>query len=255
VRLSGDDPRPARLLAGLHERASAAHALRASARLSLDSPDLRFSRPQRIAAARPARMRIEIMGLFNQVAAVLVTDGALYQLYTAGESELEEGVVSSDLLWRVARVDLAPDEAVDLLLGAPRLTPRLRLGVATLYEDGGIAFERRDEHGAVRERLRFDAAGRVRGIERLDDGGELVWQGSFDDYRDVAGPEGGAIPFAFDVALHFPRVQADARLKFKKVSLLNELDEALFELRLARRADDLEPVDREPEADGAGDGH
>lgn len=243
VQLSVDDPRPAQLLEGLDVRAAVPHALRASARLSLESPDLRFARPQRIAAARPSRMRVEIMGLFNQVAAVLVTDGAVYQLYTSGETELEEGVVSSDLLWRVARVDLAPDEAVDLLLGAPRLEPGLVPAPATLHEDGTIAFERRNERGVPRERLRFDGAGRVRSIERLDEGGELVWQGSFDDYRDVESPDGGMIPFAYDVSLHFPRVQADARLRFKRVSLVGELDDALFELRLPERDDTPAPVD------------
>jgi len=244
VRLPGDDPRPLHLLERLQARGEATHALRASARLSIESPDLRFGRPQRMAVARPARMRVEIMGLFNQVAAVLVTDGEIYQLYNAGEAELEEGVVSSDLLWRVARVDLAPQEAVDLLLGAPRPAPGLEPGPATLYEDGEIAFERRDERGELRERLRFDAAGRVRRIERLDEGGEMVWEARFDDYRDVESPDGGVVPFAFDVSLRFPRVDADAHLRFKSVTLVSELDGALFELRLPERRD--EPVSASP---------
>ena len=39
-------------------------------------------------------------------------------------------VVSAGLLWRVARVDLAPEEAVDLILGVPRPKRGLSPGAA-----------------------------------------------------------------------------------------------------------------------------
>jgi hypothetical protein len=233
--LSVEDPRPALLLESLYQNAEARVALRGSARLALEAPDLRFNRPQRIAVERPGRLRVEILGLFNQLAAVLVTDGDFYQLYTAGESELEEGVVSKDLLWRVARVDLAPSEAVDLLLGTPKPAPGLLLGPARIHDDGAISFAQVDADRAPRQRFRFDAAGRVRLVEILDRFGGLVRRETFDDYRSLTGPDGEVREFAFDISLDFPRVDAKAKLEFKSVELSGGLDDALFELKLPDR--------------------
>ena len=114
--LAADDPRVTALLAGLRTAAAERRSLIASARLSLDAPDLRFRRPQRLAVRRPADLRIEILGLFGQIAAVLVTDGHRYQLWNGSKqadakSGLEQGEVTRELLWSVARVDLLPAEA------------------------------------------------------------------------------------------------------------------------------------------------
>jgi hypothetical protein len=232
--LAPDDPRPARLLESLYERASTRVSLRASAKLALDAPDLRFNRPQRLAVERPARLRVEVLGLFNQVAAVLVTDGQTYQLYEAGSGELEEGVVSHHLLWRVARVDLDPLEAVDLLLGAPMPMEGLRFGSVRQFEEGDIAFDRRDDRGVPRQRFRFDALGLLRRAERLDAEGQLVWLAEFDDYRELPGPRGEEL-FAHVVQLSFPRVDAKAQLNYKRVDLASELSDELFVLKLPER--------------------
>lgn len=232
--LAPDDPRPARLLESLYERASTRISLRASAKLALDAPDLRFNRPQRLAVERPARLRVEVLGLFNQVVAVLVTDGQTYQLYEAGSGELEEGIVTDHLLWRVARVDLDPLEAVDLLLGAPLPMDGLRLGSALQLEDGGIAFDRRDDKGVPRQRFRFDALGLLRRAERLDADGQLVWLAEFDAYRELPGPRGKEL-FAHVVKLSFPRVDAKAQLTYKRVHLASELPDELFVLKLPER--------------------
>jgi hypothetical protein len=189
-----------------------------------------------MAVTRPARLRVEILGLFDQVAALLVTDGPRYQLYDARSAELEEGVVSADLLWRVARVDLEPEEAVELLLGAPLPLPGLSLAEARIQSDGRIALTQRDDRDVLRQRLEFDAAGRLRRVERFDAGGGLLWRGSFDDYRELPAPDGSLQSFAFGVSLRFPRVEAEAELRFVRVTLESELPGDLFVLRLPARS-------------------
>lgn len=237
VPIGLDDPRPAALLQALEVRVGARSALRARAKLDLDAPDLSLDRPQRLAIARPARLRVEVLGLFDQVAAVVVTDGDTYQLYDARTHDLEEGVVEAHLLWRVARVDLEPAEAVDLMLGAPRPDPALLAGPARLFEDGAIGFARVDGRGVEREAYRFDAEGRLAEATRSDDRGRLVWRARFADYRPVAVSTGdGGGPFAHDVTLEFPRVEARARLVFKHVVLADDLPDELFSLNLPGRS-------------------
>ena len=53
-----------------------------SGRVSVEAPDFRFSRPQRLAVREPADLRIETLAMFGQIAAILVTDGAHYQLWS-----------------------------------------------------------------------------------------------------------------------------------------------------------------------------
>jgi hypothetical protein len=245
VALPAGDPRPEALMQGLRDRAMTRTALRASAKLDLHSPDLRFNRPQRMAVARPLRLRVEVLGLFDQLAAILVTNGQVYQVYDARAAELEEGEVSQGLLWRVARVDLSPAEAVDILLGTPLPESGLSSGAARLLDDGSIALDRRDASGRRRERFVFDADGHLAEVARFDHDGVLAWRARFSRYRDVPAPGGGQEPFAFDVGLEFPRVEAEARLTFKRVDLARALPDALFTLELPARASRDRPLPEE----------
>ena len=234
-------PRPAldaaALLAGVEASAELRRGLRARARLAIDAPDLRVSRPQRIAAQRPATLRVEILGLFNQVAAVLVVHDGVYQLWESGASDIQEGPVTPALLWRIARVALAPEEAVDLLLGAPRPDPTLALGRAG-WGPARFDVERVDAGGALRERVSFDAEGRLRGFERFDPTGALVWSATFDDHRPLMGGDGAMQSFAHVVQLRFPSEGARVDVEYRNVQLDPELAPSLFRLGAGPRPGD-----------------
>jgi hypothetical protein len=221
------DPRIEMLLGELERRGEGRRSMRALARLSLDAPDLRFHRPQRVVVERPDRLRVEVLGLFSQVAAVLVTGDGDYQFYDVGSRALEQGAVTPELLWRVARVELRADEAVELLLGAPSRWPDSVAVGARELDDGSIAIALADAAGGLRQRLRFDADGRLRQLSLFGDAGQPRWEASFDDYRAL---EGG--PFAFRVELHFPSLEAHAVFTFKNAELNPDLPEDVFNLRL-----------------------
>lgn len=233
--LSADDPRPAQWLAALHERAAQRHTMRGSARFSVQAPDLEFSRPQRFAAGRPGRIRVEILGLFDQIAAVLVTDAGSYQLFDVRDQRVEEGPVSRALLWQVARVDLTPEQVVDLLLGAPLPSAGFELARARLLSDGSIdvVLESGSAGAAVAaEQLRFDAEGRLRRFQKIAGPSRepaLVWEARFDDYR-----ENGGDPIAHELNLRFPGSGAQARLTFRSLELNPALPPGVFVLQLQR---------------------
>jgi hypothetical protein len=197
--------------------------------------------------ARPGRLRFEVLGLFGQLAALLVVDGGAYQLYEPGADQLREGRASSALLWQLARVDLEPAEAVDLLLGVPRPAAGLQVSGARLGEDGHIAFARVDAQGQPRERFVFDAQGRLAEMTRLAADGRPVWKARFARYRTIAGPDGSPRQFAFEVALEFPRVDGSATLDYQQAELVAELPDSLFRL-------ELPPRGSRPAGEGARDG-
>lgn len=225
------------LLSGLAATAEARRSLRARTRISIEAPDLEFDRPQRLAVERPGSMRVEILGLFSQIAAVLVVRDGRYQLWESGARDFEEGPVTSGLLWRVARVALDPQDAIALLLGAPAPLAWLEPGPARW---DGLLFDVDflDEQRELRERLSFDQAGRLRRFERFNPIGELVWSAAFDDHRDLEGGDGAMHAFAHEVKLYFPREGAEVEIEFDDVELDGDLAPALFELRRAHaRAD------------------
>jgi hypothetical protein len=225
--LPAGDPLPAALLGSLERRAASIHSVRGLANLSVDSETLRFRRPQRFAAERPDRLRVETLGLFNQIAAVLVTSEGRFQLFEGSQAGLQQGDVTRELLWEVARIDLAPSQIVELLLGTPPRSPGLRIGASLRFADGGTRVPLRDAEGRTRMQLDFDAEGRLRRCEQWTLFGDAEWTAELDDYRDLAGT-----PFAFEVKLHFPVHASEAVLRFREVELNPELAPELFVLRL-----------------------
>ncbi len=230
VALEVGDPRPARLLAALDEVAESRSTLRAVTRIAVDSEDLTFRATQRVLARRPAGLRVEVMGLFGQVAAVLTTDGHTFQFLEAGSPVVEMGLVTPDLLWHVARIDLVPEDAVGLLLGAPRLANDRRAAAAHQMRDGEVRVRLDDDRGRTRERLAFDPAGRLVGVEAWDPVGDIAYEARFDDFEDRDGEA-----FANRVELEFPRTGARATVQFRGVELNPELDPGLFFLERPER--------------------
>jgi hypothetical protein len=200
------------------------HSLVGAARVSLEAPDLRFSRPQRVALMRPSSLRVEILGLFDQVAAILTTDGVRYQLYDPGSPEIEEGEAVRGLLWEVARVDLEPEAAVGLLLGAP-VHPDLVLEAARSQGDGTTLIAFRHTLDGARRIFEFDAASRLARVRHRAADDFLLWEVAYTDYRNV-----GDHPFAYQIDIDFPERQAHAAFRFQTAELNRNLPASAFVL-------------------------
>lgn len=200
-------------------RASGAAALRTGVRavghLRLSGPRGSGRVKQVIIAERPARLRLESLNFLGQTASVLVSDGRDYVIYDG--DEFERGAVSEDLLIRYLGLDVAPEEAVALLVAAPELPqgpPDAVLG-------------RGNERVALyaTRRVHFAETGELIGVEALEPGGEVRWHATYGRWRDVPG---GRYPYA--MSFHFPRRQLVAELELDSVELNPQLDDALFSL-------------------------
>ena len=226
--LDASDPRPAGWMAALAESAESRRALRAHSRLALDSPELRFRRPQRLLVQRPADLRVEVLGLFGQVAAVLVTDGERFEWFDASRGEVERGPVSDDLLWRLARIDLSPREAVAVLLGVPLPRPGLERQPAR-SRGGGRVEVPFGRAGGAEQVFSFDAGGRLVEVVTRAATGAVLWVVRYDAYEDV-----GGAGFAHEVALEFPAVDARSSIRFESVELNPDLSSDAFVLQMGR---------------------
>jgi hypothetical protein len=225
--LPADDRRPASLLAALARTGEARRSLRAVARLAVDGPAGGGRAKQILLLERPARLRVELLGVLDQRIAVLTTDGAAYRLYRAEDRSLTGGPVHDALLWEVAGLAVTPREAVRILLGVPEAPAGARLTGGVELADGRLRLELRAPDRLETTRLEFEAGGRLAGWARLGADGEPLQEARFADYRAL-----GADAFPFEVELIDRTTGAAARMRFATVELNPALDPALFELRL-----------------------
>jgi hypothetical protein len=233
IPLPPDDPRPAALLHAWAREADERRGLRARARLAVDGADgaLHLRAKQILVLERPAKLRVEILGLLNQTVAVLVTDGERFELFRTGDRSYETGAVYPELLWEQAYLPLTPEEAIDLLLGLP--TPDHSLVPVAALGDGagGVRLDLADAAGRLRRRVGFDAAGRLRWLEVLDGDEVLLWRAEFDEYAPVGGE-----PFAHTVSLEVSAGRTRAKIALRDVELNPELPPDFFRLRVPLEA-------------------
>jgi hypothetical protein len=263
--LAIDDPRASEVLSEHRDRVALGRALRGSARVRLEGPDFKLNRPQRIAVAQPGRLRFEILGLFDVLAAMLVSDGIEFGLYEASTGEITRGPMTPALLWELAKLDLDAQEVVDLLLAAPVPSPDLARAGVWLENDAGITVAYAPleadravdcQIGANADRLeagratcygsledlarggeifRFDAHGLLREMRSIDSGWETRYQASFDDYADLEGTQ-IMRRFPMRITIRSPQVEAWARFDWKRVMLANQLPDRFFTIPARRES-------------------
>ncbi len=263
--LAAGNERVARILEAHAARARDRAGLTGSARVALTGPDFKLNRPQRIALARPARLRFEILGLFDQLAAILVTDGLDYGFFDASTGDVSRGRVSSTLLWNLTKIDLVPDELVGLLLAAPRPQPGTLRAGAWLEPSGRLAIafawptEEMDPACGTEDRLAsdvanecvlperalreaggqlffFDASDELAEVRGLDPGGVIRYRVRFEDYVDIAAADGEGGPrFPKRVTLESPANASEARFQWRRVRFVPALADEVFRLPASMR--------------------
>ena len=251
-----DDARASRVIETYLEATASRNALRGSARVALSGPDFKLNRPQNIVVERPARLRFEVIGLFEQLAAVLVSDGERYGFYDAAKGEMEHGPITPTLLWELAQVDVEVAEAVGILLAAQRPAPSSARAAVWVEEDEriAVAFARggsriRADCPADPERgwrdpacfgeaadldeggdaFLFDRAGRLVELRSFEAEGVLRYRARFEDYAGLGEGE-DRVEFPNLVTIESPAVRSQARFAWKRVMLAAELADRLFQL-------------------------
>jgi hypothetical protein len=228
VPLAPDDPRPAAFLVGWDEAARERRSLRGRAHLAVDGDDggIRIRSDEIVVLERPARLRVEVQGFLHQTAAVITTDGERFEIFRIDDRSYETGRVHPALLWQEAHIALTPEEAVDVLLGAPALGAGLAPARAVDVGEGLIRMDLVDAERRVRRRVAFDRTARLREFEVVGDDGAVLWRARFDDYAAVDG-----VPFAHDIVLDVAAGATHVEISLRDVELNPALPPDIFRVR------------------------
>jgi hypothetical protein len=236
--LPADDPRPAAWLERAAALAASRTALRASARVSMAGRHGEAFTRQLVLLERPARLRLEVLGVLGQRVAVLATDGAHYDLYRAERPALESGDVHPGILYEVAGIPVTPEEAVRVALGspfAPGDAAPAPDGTAAL-PDGAVRVALLAPQGDLRRTLEFAPGGELRRFFVHDPAGARLLDVHYRDFRDV-----GGAPFAHEIEVELPASRSRAAIQLQDVELNPTLPAELFRLRLARESSARRP--------------
>ncbi len=175
---------PADLLAQVRDAQARVASCRGPARVAVSSPQLGGSLDAWIAAALPAKVRIEIFDFFGNPAAVLAASGGRFALYDPRQGVVYRGDDTRENLARLLPVPLGARELARVVCGsAPILDGR---AVAVEDGDGVLLLEVAGADG--REILAVGEGATVRSAAYLPGPrGGVPWKAAFSVFRHTAG--------------------------------------------------------------------
>jgi len=214
-------------LAELTAKVQSLRALQGTLKLAVDGPQGDLRSTSFLLAERPSKLYVEVKNAFQQVIAVLATDGVFYELSRSSNGAIipERGVVHSQLLWETTLVPLQPEQAVAILLGTPLLPETFQVLGAQTVEDGEIEVVIQPQATQDQERLRFDAEGRLVEYQVFERSETRSLDVLYDDFRDLAG-----VSFPHRIRLEFPLTQTKVRIALHGVVLNPSLPEGVFDV-------------------------
>jgi hypothetical protein len=180
--VTGPLPGSTAIFDAIGARRAAVHSLRAWARLSYSAPNESHRARQLLIAARPDRLRLEILSPFGTIFVLTTNDGTL-AAWARDESTVYRGAASQTNLERYTQVDLPVEIAVDLLLGTAPLDDSAD-GVVSA-DDGAVKLWQEAAAGATV--AWFTPALELTRYEQQDASGRVTLRAAFGAYAAVDG--------------------------------------------------------------------
>jgi hypothetical protein len=207
----------------LADRDQALSSMQTPAVMEYSGPGGHFKAREQMIVRRPASLRVEAMSPLG-VALVVAADGGQIAVFDPGKNTLMRGPATAETLERFARIPMAPQQAVRLLLAlAPdsamlAMPPSSQTGDASTKvltyarADGAI-----DELGFTDDQLTL--------VREKSPSGQVTYEVHYSDYKDI-----GAIKFPYAVEASFPPSGTTLKLRYERPIVDGDIDDARFVL-------------------------
>ena len=228
-------PSAAALEAALANRRQGLRTLRALARVRYRDADGSNSSRQAVIAARPDRLRIEVLSVFGSPFVLAVNDGALVA-YARQENTVYRGHASAENLWRYVRLGLPIDELIDIVLATPRLRAARQAEVAFDVGLGAVRLTADSPRGV--QVVWFSETLPIAAEQRGPEGGTM-WRATFGGYEDR-----GGMKVASRLRLELPGRGRSVEMELEDIDVNPTVDEKIFAVQTppGSRVVDLDPI-------------
>lgn len=217
-------PSAAALDDALAARRANVHSLRALGRLHYHDPRESGTSREAIVVARPDRVRVEVLSLFGSIF-VLTADNGAMTAYARQEDTLYRGQASPENLGRYARLNLAVNDLVDIVLATPPSRPGSPAEVSFDPGPGAVRLSRyRPDRGT--QVVWFSDAILPIATEEQGADGAAQWRATFAHYEDHSG-----VPVATHIGLELPEWSRSIDIVLDDIDLNPALDRSIFALQ------------------------
>jgi hypothetical protein len=207
----------------LADRDQALSSMQTPAVMEYSGPGGHFKAREQMIVRRPASLRVEAMSPLG-VALVVAADGGQIAVFDPGKNTLMRGPATAETLERFARIPMAPQQAVRLLLALAPDSAMLTMPPSSQTDDASmkvLTYARAD--GAIDE-LGF-TDDQLTLVREKSSSGRITYEVHYSDYKDI-----GAIKFPYAVEASFPLSGTTLKLRYERPIVDGEIDDALFVL-------------------------
>jgi outer membrane lipoprotein-sorting protein len=214
------------ILASFDQRWQLAESLRALARVTVTSPQGRYSTRQTFLWHRPALLRLDTLSLFGQPVMSLVADAAQVSIYYPAEGTFFQGPASAATLARVVGLPLDVEEVAPLLMGYIRPSPAHQVGALYLQADEGRYLLRfvGVEGWLIQDTWVDPDQLLPRRVLRYAHRGIATVDIAYSDFRHLV----DTFPAPQALAIWLPQVETEIRIQFLSVELNPALSPTVF---------------------------
>jgi len=182
-----------------------------------------FKAREQVVVRRPASLRVEAMSPLG-VALVVTAEGGQVAVFDPSKNTLARGAATAATLDRFARIPMAPQQAVRLLLGLAPDSAMLGFAPSGSNDVGDMKVLTYGRPDGTTDELGFSDRHLVLVRNKLP-GGETGYEVRYSDYRDI-----GGIEFPYQVEASFPAAGTTIKLRYERPIVDGQIDDSLFVL-------------------------
>jgi hypothetical protein len=207
----------------LSDRDQRLDSLQTPAIMEYSGPGGHLKAREQIIVRRPASLRVEALSPLG-VALIVAADGGHIAVFEPSHDTLMRGPATAATLERFARIPMAPQQAVRLLLGLSPDSAMLAFAPSAIRDEGAVKILSYARANGSIDELGFAERHLVLARERTRSG-QLAYEVYYKDYRDI-----GGIEFPYELQASFPAAGTTVKLRYEKPIIDGQISDSLFVL-------------------------
>ncbi|MDY0094042.1 MAG: hypothetical protein RBT80_15210 [Candidatus Vecturithrix sp.] len=211
----------------INERIRSFENLVGAGKVSINTWQEKYKFSETFVLEKPGKFRLETLGFLDQPAVFLTSNESMLTLYSKKQNICYKGVASQENLFRLSGINLAVEDAIQVLSGNPTriISPNIEWGMP-LPDQHQYYLERISLLQEVVQRIWFDAERSVIAYfeEAMLTNGEILLKVQFSDYR----AEAGGYPIPATIQIDRPLDQTRVQIDYKFFDVNQPVDQELF---------------------------